>query len=764
MTWVKSRLVDPTGSPIEGACVKAALVNKPSWLADATSQVVSRAMTHSGPDGLWRLNLIPYTAYESQLANCAFYHITEGTKPPTLTVIRVPEAGEDEELWMRDLVFDPDPCSRSGGWTAINTLARLHDVDARSLALAKPGDFLVMLPNGKWGAARGPMPLSVTWYPDENDLFTINIVVAGFGGAGARLGFGDGSPEQIVYSYEPIPHTYDEPGTYILTATDVAWPAFTGSAKVGVKDHFPRAHPYLDADDDWRVLMWLDEAADDTIYAIDWGDGSPPIETRGQDLGRKPPRPRVPHQYTKVGHYEVVVTDLATRRQVKRPVEVGEIGLLITYDSPDRPRITAWWMATGVVWEVEDNLYPPQSGIVPASGRVTVVAGQDVAPGHYWTEMREIVGGTVRRRSRRLYIHPTQWDWRLGVEITWRDPSDPSGTQTVTVNPTTARTRCTVEWGDGSASTVVDPGEAVSHRYTLPAPEKGWRLRLTETMIEDPRTWSRVLGEPRHVGEPVMSARTNGAVDLDVRGIDQEYNDDWYTVSWGDGSDPDPVAAVGLWYPATHVYKQAGQYQILLDGPGMPLPVTRTVNVLHYPSPSVTVTEAVDLDGKVIDPNRRTANITVDNSASAGPVLVRAGDGTAPRECAEVETFQHVYGRPGDPAETFYVIAESVADRTAKGRTSVTIPFGQPRTLLYEITGAIGEYTITVTVTAHTPDKTVMVRWEDGGAPQQVPPDMQISHTYPAIPEEVLYNIEVFYQDYAESWTTGVNIPFQGVR
>lgn len=754
MTWVKSRLVDPAGSPIEGVCVKAALVMKPTWLADASSQVVSRAMTHTGPDGVWRLNLVPFTAYESQLAGCAFYHVTEDTRPPTLTAIRVPEADETDELWMRDLVFDPDPCARRNGFIPINTLARLHDVDAASLALAKPGDFLVLMPNGKWGAARGPMPLTVSWTPDPDDMMTVRIVVVGFGGAGARVGFGDGSPEETVHSYEPISHIYKEVGTYIVTATDVAWPAFAGSTKVGIKDHMPRAHVYQDGDDDWRALLWIDENADDTIYSIDWGDSTPLTHAGGQNHGRVPPRPRVPHQYKKLGIYDIVITDNATKRQTRRQFEANEFGVLITFDTPTRTRTEVLWLATGATWEFDPDGFPPSTGIVPASGRVTRVASFDLPPGEYPGAFREVVNGQVRRAGRRSGFVPTQWDWRMDVVLTWRANDDPLGMQTVTAIARGARTRCTVEWGDGTASEVVDPGQPVSHRYQLPAPTVGWRFRLTETQVEDPRTWTRVFGEPQYVGTPTQSARSRGAVDLAIAGLDNDYNDDWYAVAWEAGSPPDPVAAVGRLYPANHVYNTPGRKQIVVDGPGMATPITREIDVVFYPTPIITAVEERNNDGKVIDPTRMTVRISVDNTANGGSCTVRLGDGSTPRRCAETDSFAYQYPVPG----TYYPIVASDADPTAKGRATVVVPYGTPRTLFYDLAGEPGGYEVTCTVTGRDPAKGVQVQWESSGPWTPVPPSNEVSNTYPSI--EDVYDITVAYSDESEQWTTTVDIPW----
>lgn len=753
MTWVKSRLVGPTGLPIEGVCVKAALVSTPTWLVNSTSQVGGRAMTHTGPDGLWRLDLLPFTSFESQLAGCAYYRITESASPPIVTTIRVPEAADGEELWMRDLVFDPDPCSNSNGFIAINTLARLHDVDAPSLALAKPGDFLVLLPNGKWGAAHGPMPLTISWTPDPDDMLTVNVTVVGFGGAGARVGFGDGSPEITVSTLEPVTHTYDGPGTYIITATDVAWPAFTGSVKVGVKDHLPRVHAFRDADDDWRILLWVDEDADDSVYAIDWGDNTPIVETRGQNINVVPPRPRVLHQYSSVGPYQVLVTDLSTKRQSTKHVEVGEIGSLITFDTDARPRSEWLWMAVGSTWEFQSEGELPVTGVVPYSGIVNRPSALDLAPGDYGMTIREVFASEVRRTATRRVVVPTQQDWRMDVDMTWRALDDPLGYQTVTVTPNGARTRCTVEWGDGSSSDLVEPGETASHRYQLPAPTAGWRLRLVETQIEDPRTWTRVLGEPRYVGTPIMSARSRGAVDVDVAGIDHDHNDDWYAITWDETGTPEPMAAVGRWYPAQHVYTTPGLKQITLDGPGMESPIEREVEVVFYPTPTITALEELDSSSSPVDPTRMTARLSVDNSASGGPCTVRLGDGSTPRPCAEVDSFIYQYSTPG----TFYPIVTSDADLTARGRTKVAVPFQTVRTLYYDLTGVPGGYEVTCSITAKKPGTTVQVQWESGGPWNMVPPGDEVAYYYPI---DGTYEVRVAYTDDSELWSTTIVIPW----
>ena len=758
MTWVKSRVIGLDGKPIEGRCVKATLMTKPGWLANATGKVVGRVTDNTDTAGLWRMNLLPASTIETSGGTAAYVQINEGGEPPDVYYIRVPDTQDpNAELWARDLMINPDPGNPV--FNPFHALSRLSDVDRESVMGAEPGHYLCLLPNGLWGATPGLLPLMLFWEPDKTDLLAIQYRVSGFGGQGARVGFGDGSAEVVVTTSEIHTHRYAGPGTYIMTAADIAYPAFNTKIPVGIKDHLPRLRVYLDADDDWKVLAWLDEPADDTVFAVSWGDGSPIEEHAGQRLERVPPRPRVPHTYTKLGVYEVLVTDLSTKRQTIQQVEIGEIGIMFTYDSPDRPRTDMRWMAVGARWEIERDGFLHASGTVPASGRVSHPALVDIGPGDFRVLIREVIATTVRRSAVRRYVHPTQWDWRMKVEMTWRSSSDPQGKQTVTVVAKEARTKCTLEWGDGSPSIIVDPGQLASHLYTLPAPSAGWRLRLTETQIADPRTFTRVLGEPRRVGTPVLTARTQGSVDLDVLGIDQDYNDDWYSISWDVGADAEVVGAVGRWFPATHVYPAAGHKIIQLDGPGMAAPIRREVDVTFYPSPVLSVVEARDNSGHTEDPTRRTARISVDNSQSGGKCTVILGDGSTPRVCEETETFTYQYGT--DVNGVVYVIASSNADPTAKARVPVTVPFGAERTLYYTVTpvstGDPNEtYKAKVTITAKETGRAVGVQWDIDGQFQQVPPNDEIEHLYD-LPET--YTIGVKYQDSTTVWPTDVTIP-----
>jgi hypothetical protein len=752
VTWVKNRLFNAAGAPIVGQCVKATLMTRPAWLIDSTGRVLGRSSTNTDNNGVWRMNLVPYDRIETQTAALAYYTIQEGDG--LICYARVPEVEDVQtELWLRDLLIDP-PLSGPTQWISIDRLARLRDVDRESLLAAKPGDFLTLLPNGKWGASRGPMQLSLAWEPHPDQLQSVLVTISGFGGGGARLDWGDGSPPVVITSTAPVAHAYAAPGAYTVTAVDVAWPAFKDTARVAVKDHLHNVHVFLDSDDDWRVLLWLDEPVDGTSYLVDWGDNTPIEEIGGQ---RIPPHPRVPHQYQEIGTYTITVTDTATMRVLDHAVWIGEIGQVWTYPtSPLRPRLEALWLATGANWQLM-NLTSGQvtyQGVVPPSGRVRGERPQDAEPGTYDVELREVINGVIRRRSVRRLVVPTQWDFRLGVDLTWKTSTEHEGFQDVTVSPKTARATCVVSWGDGSASDTVAAGGSVTHTYNLnQLPKAGWLMTVREIGLQDPRTWSRLVAAPREVGIPVLNARTRGAVDLDVLGVDGPTNSDWYRISWGDGAN-DAVGAVGRWYPAHHTYANNGTYTIAVDGPGVLKPITRTVRVVTYPAPIVTVTEAAG------DATRRTVQITVDNRASGGGCLVRLGDSSPVYESAELETFTHRYPPPAVPLppgwEIYYIIAESKLDPSAKGQAAVQLPFGAERTLQYTIAAdGTNLYRARLDITAQDIRKTVVVTWEEGETEE-----VTVSPTFHDYLDAGRYSVLVGYTDGSESYTTPITIPF----
>lgn len=604
-----------------------------------------------------------------------------------------------------------------------------------------------------------PLVLTLAWEPDPDDMLTVHVQVTGIGDYGAVLLWGDGTAPEVLPKPGRVSHTYPTPGRYLLTAVDRAWPTSVATEQITVKDHAPRAHPFLDSDDDWQILLWLDEPDDLTTYRVLWGDNSPVEELIGPSGGRVPPRTRVPHQYLRQGQFEIVVTDTSTRRTTLVPIAVGEFGMVFTLDTPTRPRVQALWLASGATYEMDHaDGSPPRRGIVPPTGRISEVRRTDLPNGHYRFGIREVIDGLVRREAVRHYIQPTQWDWRLEVAITWRDPADPPGIQTVRVQAAGARTRCLVQWGDGTPDETVAPESIAVHRYAVPAPTEGYRLRITETVTRDntePRTFTRVLGEPRYVGVPVLAARTAGSVDLDIAGADNDFNDDWYQVSWGD-SVVDPVGAVGRWWPANHIYRSSGTKTITVDAPCMAAPVTRTVTIVDYPAPVVRIAEVNRSPReRAADPNRMTVQVTVDNTESGGPVTVLLDDGSPPVHLDEQGTFRHTYAEPG----TYYVIAVSDADLTARGRDVVTVPFGDEKTLVCAWTEDAADQTrmtTKLTLLARDPNKIVFADW-GVGAEQQVPPAGVLSHPYRWADT---YPVSARYEDDSEAVSELVTVPY----
>lgn len=699
-------------------------MTRPGWLEDASGRVTANAVTHSDANGLWRLDLI--STAEFQVDAC--YRIVE-TCTGDVWFIQMPDpTPPDAEYWMRDLLVMP-PSEKDCGYRLINRLAQLADIDRSSIATAKPGDVLTLLPSGKWGASGDvpppPPPLKVDWQPVVDDLLSITATVAGAGASGARLAWGD-SAEQVVTGTDPVAHTY-APGTYTVTATDVVQPTRQATATVTVKDHAPIVHAFADPDDDWRVLVWVHEHNDGTAYEIDFGDG-----TAHQIIqGDPPPYPRVMHEYTALGTYTITVLDTATRRSTTVSFECGRFGVLFQFHNDHTPQVHAARLRAGATWEVDwGDGTPAVRGTVSAVAQMVTARDAAMEPGTYAVAVREIVDGTVRREEKRDLVIPNMFNMNIRVGMDWTHQTTPK--VLVTPMDTLADQTCTVDWGDGSPTEQVAGHTQISHVYASIPPE-GWMLRVTEDagLL---RRFTRLLAAPASVSEPILASWAPRAVDLHVQGAQGRTNADWYLVTWGDGT-THLFGAVGASSTAGHAYFAPGEYTITLDSPGMPEPITRRVVVPNYP-PHPTVWAGQD----TTDPQAMTALINVDNSTCGGPVTITIEDGTV-LSGPEVGEVPHTFAEPG----TYWVLVTCDADPTARDLITVTVPFGPVRTLVAEIgpDPSGDQMSARVTVTAHTPGRALAVDWAEGDGWEAMA-STQATHRFDFDGE---YRVRVSYQD-----------------
>ncbi|WP_367139614.1 hypothetical protein [Saccharothrix sp. HUAS TT1] len=763
---VRSRALHADATPAPGRRVTARILAAPPWTGDRTSRVLGTATTWSDQAGLWALDLIPHTAFRD--SDHVLVEVVESAADgddPVVQFARVPPS--DIPLWLGDLLVDP-PVPPVPPWRPVKALTDLLDVDRLSLETAKPGDHLLLLPSGKWGASHGPLGLTVVWTADPDDAHGVRLVVSGFGGRGAVIDFGDGTPTRPVTSADPVPHRYGEIGEYEVRVTDVLYPAFTGTARTVIKGRDPRAHLFVDSDDDWAVLLWIDEPDDATRFTVDWGDGTREV-LPGQR--RVPPRPRVRHQYGQAAVWTITVTDLSSQRTARLTGTTGDVGMAFVFDdSAYTPRAICLWLRTGATWELyTDDGSPSRFGTVPASGRISEIKNEPMDVGSHRIGVREYVDDLVRRDSHRVVTIPNQWDWRLDVWFGWRrehhaphpDPAAPAP-QIVRVAAKNARVDCLITWGDESPPQTIAPGVVAVHDYALPMPREGRLLRLEERQELLPpgvqqRVFSRLLGEPRHIGTPMLNARSAGAVDLHIGGMDTDTNGDWYQVNWGEsGAAVEDGAALGRWWPALHTYRSPGTYRLTIDAPGMPEPVVRTVTVVDYPSPLVTVTE----DPDAADPAHLTALVTVDNTASGGPARVDFGDGSPPVVVDELGAVSHRYPDPAPAASaTYWVIAAAQADPTAKGRRGVAVPFPEvpPDTLDFTVDRwGDNAYGVELVVTRGDQSKEILCDWDDGTG-QKVTVNLPAHHAYVYA---AAYTITVGYGDGSESKSRVVPIPW----
>ncbi|MBB3665910.1 hypothetical protein FB384_004869 [Prauserella sediminis] len=146
LVTLKSRLLSPDGTPVVGEQVTATLMSRPSWIVSPSrGRAIGSVTVHSDVNGYWRMSLLPHTEFEiGESGPYVWYQVTEGD---TVTwSVRFDDS--DTEVWLKDRLIDtprPDP-----QWTAIDTLATLHDV-AREVADAPDGSVLVKR-DGVWTA------------------------------------------------------------------------------------------------------------------------------------------------------------------------------------------------------------------------------------------------------------------------------------------------------------------------------------------------------------------------------------------------------------------------------------------------------------------------------------------------------------------------------------------------------------------------------------------------------------------------------------
>ena len=242
MTWVKSRLVLPDGSPVRGAEVTATVMTGPNWLHD-DGRTIGNATTHTGRDGMWFLNLMPYTQVEPPTDAHMYYQVNEGGQAWNIRVPPPPEPPPDDwppnkpwsALWLRDLIFDEAPPAKQ---TQLWQLSGLADV-AGEVATAPDGTALVKR-GGMWRV----LPYELAALADVDPATVANPVVgAPLVWLGSERGWG-----QLQAEPEPP----------------------TPAGQWRIYDPGPGADP-----SGYTVRLELVDRDPERAVTVDWGDGGP---------------------------------------------------------------------------------------------------------------------------------------------------------------------------------------------------------------------------------------------------------------------------------------------------------------------------------------------------------------------------------------------------------------------------------------------------------------------------------------------------------
>lgn len=243
-TLVKNQLMHPDGTPRAGERVEFYVRAVTDWRADREGRIVGTTSTWTGPKGLWRICLLPWTAYDARLNTIV--EVREGGV--TTGYIQVPEVELGVECWMGNLLVDPPPPAR---WSPIARLGDLHDVDRESVAAAPDGAVLIKR-GGRWVAERLTLRTlpdidpSVRWAQYDDPLVYLGDGMWGvhqFAPIDVRFGLVEPADPFTLW-FEGVQYSPDYEFEYQITPGMDTWTRW-GDPAQRLQYAFPAAGNYL---------------------------------------------------------------------------------------------------------------------------------------------------------------------------------------------------------------------------------------------------------------------------------------------------------------------------------------------------------------------------------------------------------------------------------------------------------------------------------------------------------------------------------------
>lgn len=252
---VRSRITYPDGDPATMVRVAIRIIASPHWHADGTGVTLGLSTTWTGRDGWWESNVVPYTVFEDD--RYVYAEVVEQGPGSACHryYLRVPDV--PGPLLMRDLLInppDPGPDPGPDGWRPISslgdlrnvdrdadaptdgavlvwergewrpgqasasTLAQLTDVDAGSVADAKPGDPLVWLGADRgWGVSRPAPAVELRFRAGDDSTdptgYTLALTLTSrTAGRPVTVDWGDMSTGLLDAATDTASHRYAPPG------------------------------------------------------------------------------------------------------------------------------------------------------------------------------------------------------------------------------------------------------------------------------------------------------------------------------------------------------------------------------------------------------------------------------------------------------------------------------------------------------------------------------------------------------------------------
>lgn len=469
--------------------------------------------------------------------------------------------------------------------TGVSTLTRTH-------SYAAPGTFTVTLtyaglpPVQQTVTVRVPAPI----LSGINDNLTLNLQLSGLvTTATYTVAWGDGQQQSLTATAPTasLTHTYATAGAYTVTVTPALGNPATLSVNVQIVS-VPApiltvvpltANVYTDVKADFSGLTAV------LSYTLDWGDGVREDIT-GVTGGQRT------HSYARAGTYPV---NLKAPQSPAATVSVTisqPVPVLTVTSSALAAQANLSNLIKALTYHLDwgDSMPPADVTGVDA----TTLSHTYARPGPY-TLTLTVAGGSPVTATVNVTV-PAATLTVTSVDLT----------ATATVAGLQSSLPYTLNWGDGSSSTLIGkPTDTLTHAYAKPGP---YNLQLATPGTADVTATVNIVVKPLTLVVVSPELRATATLGGLVRAMT-------YTVNWSDGTQDTVTGQESV--TLTHAYAKPGQYTVIVTAPGLE-PVSTTFIAGLPPQEAMTATPGQTPD---------VQDIRITGLIPGGNYLLDYGDG-----------------------------------------------------------------------------------------------------------------------------------------